>query len=130
MIRRQFVKLTTGSLIALGGSVFLVSCGGGYGGGASAAEDPAAPPQQSGTQIVYSTSIVGGHFHTFGIETSALASPPTDGVAGSTSDDAGHTHTVAVSMADLQSVAAGQTIKVTTGSTASHTHVLTLVKVA
>ena len=129
MIRRQFVKLTTGTLIALGGSVFLVSCGGGYG-GASAVEDPAAPPQQSGTQIVYTTSIDGAHFHTFGIETSVLASPPADGVAGSTSDDAGHTHAVAVSMADLQSVAAGQTIKVTTGTASSHTHVLTLVKLA
>ena len=129
MIRRQFVKLTTGSLLALGGSVFLVSCGGGYG-GASAAEDPAAPPQQSGTQIVYTTSVEGAHFHTFGIETSAFASPPTDGVAGSTSNDEGHTHAVAVSMTDLQSVAAGQTIKVTTGTASSHTHVLTLVKIA
>ena len=132
MIRRQFVKLTTGTLLALGGSVFLVSCGGGYGagGGASDAEDPAAPPQQSGTQIVYTTSDDDAHFHTFGIETSALAAPPTDGVAGSTSNDAGHTHAVAVSMTDLQSVAAGQTIKVTTGTASSHTHVLTLVKIA
>lgn len=130
MIRRQFVKLTTGSLIALGGSVFLVSCGGGSYGGSSDAEAPAAPPQQSGTQIVYSTSVDDAHFHTFGIDTSAFASPPADGVAGSTSDDAGHTHTVAVSMAELQSVGAGQTIKVTTGSTSNHTHVLTLVKVA
>ena len=130
MIRRQFVKLTTGSLIALGGSVFLVSCGGGYGSASTDAEDPAAPPQQSGTQIVYTTSDDDGHFHTFGIETSALASPPTDGVAGSTSNDAGHMHTVAVSMAELQSISAGQTIKVTTGTASSHTHVLTLVKIA
>ena len=101
MIRREFVKLTTGSLIALGGSVFLVSCGGGY--GTTSARDPAAPPQQNGSQFVYT---------------------------GSTSNDDGHTHTVAVSMADLQSVTAGQTIKVTTGSASSHTHVLTLVKIA
>ena len=65
MIRRQFMKLTTGSLIALGGSVFLVSCGGGgYGGSTTSdAEEPAAPPQQSGTQIVYTTSNDGAHFH-------------------------------------------------------------------
>jgi hypothetical protein len=132
MIRRQFVKLTTGSLIALGGSVFLFSCGGGgYGGSTTSdAEAPAAPPQQSGTQILYSTSVDGAHFHTFGIDTSAFASPPADGVAGATSNDAGHMHTVAVSMAELQSVGAAQTIKVTTGSAESHTHVLTLVKVA
>ena len=127
MIRREFVKLTTGSLIALGGSVFLVSCGG-Y--GATSAEDPAAAPQQSGSQILYTTSVDDAHFHTFGIDASAFASPPADGVAGSTSNDDGHTHPVAVSMADLQSVTAGQTIKVTTGSASSHTHVLTLVKIA
>ena len=128
MIRREFVKLTTGSLVALGGSLFFVSCGGDS--GTSDADQPAAPPVQSGTQIVYTTSNVGAHFHTFGIETSAFATPPTDGVSGSTSNDAGHTHTVAVSMSDLQSVGAGQTIKVTTGSASGHTHVLTLVKVA
>jgi len=128
MIRREFVKLTTGSLIALGGSVFLVSCGGGY--GTTSARDPAAPPQQNGSQFVYTTSVDDAHFHTFGIDASAFASPPADGVAGSTSNDDGHTHTVAVSMADLQSVTAGQTIKVTTGSASSHTHVLTLVKIA
>jgi hypothetical protein len=128
MIRREFVKLTAGSVVALGGSLFLVSCGGTT--GAASADDPAAPPQQSGTQIVYTTSFVQAHSHTFGIETSAFASPPTGGVAGSTSDDGAHTHAVAVSMADLQSVAAGQTIKVTTGLAAGHTHVLTLVKLA
>jgi hypothetical protein len=129
MIRRQFVKLTTGSLIALGGSAFLVSCGGGYG-GASDAEEPAAPPQRSGSQIVYTTSTDGAHFHTFALETSALASPPADGVSGATSNDEGHTHSVAVPMAGLQSVGAGQTIKVTTGSASGHMHVLTLVKIA
>ncbi|HEY6478022.1 MAG TPA: hypothetical protein VI456_15700, partial [Polyangia bacterium] len=107
MHRREFVKLTAGSVIALGGSLFLVSCGGEA--GTPGAEPPAAPPQQSGTQIIYTTSIDSGHFHTFGIDTSAFASPPTDGLAGSTSNDAGHTHTVAVSMAELQTVGAGQT---------------------
>jgi hypothetical protein len=128
MIRREFVKLTTGSLIALGGSVFLVSCGG-YG-ASSASEAPAAAPQQSGSQIVYTTSVDDAHFHTFAIDASAFASPPAEGLAGSTSNDDGHTHPVTVSMADLQSVTAGQTIKVTTGSASSHTHVLTLVKIA
>ena len=128
MIRREFVKLTAGSVVALGGSLFFVSCGSGT--GANGAGDPAAPPQQSGTQIVYTTSLDAGHFHTFGIETSAFASPPAGGVSGSTSNDSSHMHTVAVSMADLQSVGAGQTVKVTTGESGGHTHVLTLVKLA
>jgi hypothetical protein len=33
-------------------------------------------------------------------------------------------------MAQLQSVGAGQTVKVATGSTSGHTHTLTLVKLA
>ena len=129
MNRREFVNLTTGTVIALGGSLFLVSCGNDNG-TPSAADDPAAPPQQSGTQIVYTTSLVVGHSHTFGIETSAFTAPPADGVMGSTSNDEAHTHTVAISMTDLQNVGAGQTIKVTTGAESGHTHVLTLVKLA
>jgi hypothetical protein len=128
MNRREFVNLTTGAVIALGGSFFLVSCGNDN--GTPSADAPAAPPQQSGTQIIYTTSLVDAHSHTFGIDTSAFTSPPTAGVMGSTSNDAGHMHTVAVSMADLQNVGAGQTIKVTTGSDSGHMHVLTLVKLA
>ncbi|HLK88558.1 MAG TPA: hypothetical protein VKZ18_01615 [Polyangia bacterium] len=128
MIRREFVKLTAGSVVALGGSLFFVSCGGST--SAAGADDPGAPPQQSGTQIVYTSSVVQSHTHTFGIEMSAFASPPAAGVSGATSDDGAHTHSVAVSMADLQSVGDGQTIKVTTGVAAGHTHVLTLVKLA
>jgi hypothetical protein len=128
MKRRQFVKLTTGSLLALGGSLFVVSCGAES--GTSSADSPAAPPQQSGAEIIYTTSVAVGHFHTFGIDTSAFASPPADGLTGSTSNDAAHMHTVAVSMSDLQTIGAGQTVKVTTGSEGGHTHVLTLMKLA
>lgn len=126
--RREFVKLTAGSMIALGGSLFLVSCENET--GTPNGDNPAAPPQQSGTQIIYTTNVVGDHSHTFGIEMAALATPPTDGVMGSTSSGDGHTHTVAVVMTDLQMVGAGQTVKVTTGAASGHTHVLTLVKLA
>lgn len=128
MNRREFVNLTTGAVIALGGSLFLVSCGNDN--GTPSADSPAAPPQQSGTQIIYTTNLVEAHSHTFGIDTSAFTTPPTAGVMGSTSNDSGHMHTVAVSMTELQNVGAGQTIKVTTGSDSGHTHVLTLVKLA
>jgi hypothetical protein len=128
MNRREFANLTAGGLIALGGSLFLVSCANDN--GSPSGDSPAAPPQQSGAQIIYTTSFVAEHDHTFGIEVSAFTSPPTDGAMGSTSNDAGHTHAVAISMADLQNVGAGQTVKVTTGAESGHTHVLTLVKLA
>jgi hypothetical protein len=129
MNRREFVNLTVGSVIALGASRFLVSCG--YDTSTpNNGDNPAAPPQQSGTQIIYTTTFVGDHSHTFGIDTSSFASPPTDGVMGPTSNDAGHTHAVAISMADLQDIGAGQSVKVTTGSAGGHVHVLVLVKLA
>lgn len=128
MNRREFVNLSVGSVVALGGSLFLVSCGNDN--GTASGDDPGAPPQQSGTQIIYTTSVVSAHSHTFGVDTSAFSSPPADGVMGSTSNDEGHMHTVAVSVTDLQNLGAGQTIKVTTGSDSGHTHVLTLVKLA
>jgi hypothetical protein len=127
MDRREFVNLTVGSVIAVGGSLFLVTCG--SSGGTSVDNSPAAPPTQSGTTITYTTSNVSAHFHTFGVDVSAFSSPPAAGVSGSTSTDAGHMHTVAISMADLQNVEGGQTVLVTTGSTDGHMHVLTLVQV-
>lgn len=126
MDRREFVNLTVGSVIAVGGSLFLVSsCG--SSGGSSTDNGPAAPPMQVGTQVVYTTSNVSAHFHTFPIDLSAFATPPAAGVSGSTSVVSNHSHTVAISMADLQNCDGGQTVLITTGSAGGHTHVLTLV---
>ncbi|HEY5950976.1 MAG TPA: hypothetical protein VIV40_36035 [Kofleriaceae bacterium] len=91
---------------------------------------PDAPPARVGTTIVYTSNVVGDHSHTFAIEASSFTSPPTAGLAASTSSDDGHVHTVEVAMADLQDVAAGQTVKITTGAAGGHTHVLTFVKLA
>jgi hypothetical protein len=125
MDRREFVNLTVRSVIAVGGSLFLVTCGS----SSSTDNSPAAPPMQSGTQITYTTSNVAAHFHTFPVDLSAFSAPPAAGVSGSTSTDAGHAHTVAISMADLQNVDGGQIVLVTTGSSSGHTHVLTLVQI-
>ncbi len=136
MDRRQFLRLTVGSVLVLPVGTFLVSaCGGGYsspspspvtGGG----HPPAAPPQVVGNQAVYTSSVSGNHSHTFGIDLGDFASPPMAGVSGNTSVAFGHSHAVSVSMDDLAMVDAGQTVEVTAeaGST-GHTHVLTLVKI-
>ncbi|HXT95828.1 MAG TPA: hypothetical protein VN853_05985 [Polyangia bacterium] len=129
MDRREFVNLTVGSVIAMGGSLFLVSsCG--SSGSSPSNEPPAAAPVQSGTQITYTTSNDSAHFHTFAVDDSAFASPPAGGVSGSTSVDSAHSHPVAISMADLQNVENGQTVLVATGSTEGHAHVLTLVLIS
>ena len=125
-IRTGRREMMTSTLIALPAGLFLVSCSSSSSDGG---DDPAAPPTKSGSIVVYTSSMVQSHSHTFGVEASALATPPTDGVSGSTSADGGHTHSVSVTAQQLQSVSAGQSVKVTTTSTGGHTHVFTFVKV-
>jgi hypothetical protein len=126
MHRRHFLRRASGALLVLPFGSFLVqAC---YGTGASNGDAPAAPPTISGSSAVYTSNIDGGHSHTFTIALVAFTSPID--TQGQTSNDEGHTHSVAIAAADLQNVQTGQTVKVTTGNTESHTHVLTLVKVA
>jgi len=126
MDRRRFLRTSSGVLVAFPFGVFLVqAC---YGGGGSGGENPAAPPVLSGSNAVYTSSIDGDHSHTFTIALSAFTAPVDTN--GDTSTTEGHAHTVAISAAQLQSVEAGQTIQVTTGTSEAHTHVVTFVKVA
>ena len=81
----------------------------------------------SGSNAVYTSNIDGDHSHTFTIALSAFSAPAD--MQGQTSVDEGHMHSVAIATADLQSVQTGQTVKLTTGTSEAHTHVLTLVKV-
>jgi hypothetical protein len=128
MERRSFLKVAAGTLLILPVGTFLVEgCGDNQ---STSGDAPAAPPQKAGTQVVYTTNLVGAHSHTFGIEGAAFSSPPAAGVSGSTSSDEGHMHSVTVAMTDLQNVQNGQTVKITTAASGGHTHVLTLVKVA
>ena len=89
---------------------------------------PAAPPAVSGGDAVYTSNIDGDHSHTFSIALAVFTAPADS--QGQTSVDEGHAHSVAIAAAELQNVQAGQTVKLTTGTSESHTHILTLVKVA
>jgi len=126
MDRRRFLRTSSGLLVAFPFGVFLVqAC---YGADAPAGDSPAAPPAVSGSDAIYTSSIDGDHSHTYTIALSAFATPAD--TRGDTSTDEGHSHTVSISAAQLQDVELGQAIKVTTGTSESHTHVLTVVKVA
>jgi hypothetical protein len=125
--RRQFLRSAVGTVIALPVGMFLVQ-GCENESGTPNGDTPAAPPAMMETQVVYTTNVFGDHSHTFGIETTSFTSPPMAGLTGSTSSAEGHQHSVTVTMADLQNVQTGQTIKITSGLAEGHTHVLTLVK--
>lgn len=120
--RRQFV----GTIFVLPMGTFLVRCSSSSGSGGGG---PAAPPQESGGRITYTSSNVSDHFHTFALDAEALTSPPVGGVSGSTSTDAGHSHSVSITASELQNVGAGQSINRTTSEVSGHTHVFTFVKV-
>jgi hypothetical protein len=125
MNRRHFLRSNTRFLLVLPFGSFLVqAC---YATDAPAGDAPAAPPAISGTNAIYTSSIDGDHAHTFEIALTAFTAP-TD-VHGETSSDEGHTHSVAISGADLANVQSGRTVKVTTGTSESHAHVLTIVRI-
>jgi len=79
---------------------------------------------------VYISSTVQAHSHSFSLDDTAISAPPADGVSGDSSVEEGHSHTVAVSMAQLQQVSTGSSVQVTTGDAQGHTHVFTFVKIA
>jgi hypothetical protein len=70
------------------------------------------------------------HAHSFTIATSDLASPPTAGIDGSTSEAEGHAHAIALSQADLASIESGGTVNKVSGSADGHTHTFQFRKTA
>ncbi len=77
--------------------------------------------------MTVTSSCNGGHTHDFDVMTADLSSPPAAGVMGESTADPkdGHTHTVALSMAELQQIQAGSAVTKTSGVTLSHTHTFT-----
>jgi hypothetical protein len=124
MDRKNFL----GALLVLPFGIFLVHCSSDA--SSSDASAPAAPPTRSGGMDVYTSTTVSQHSHTFSLDDTAISAPPTDGVNGDSSTAQGHSHTVAISMAQLQQVATGSSVQVTSGDAGGHTHVFTFVKIA
>ena len=126
--RRDFVE----RLLVLPVGVFLLRCGSGtaatYDSAGAGSDPPGAPPAVSGAQVVYTSSNVQGHTHTFAIDIEDFVTPD-EGVSGETSDDAQHTHTVELSDLNLTSIQNGSAVKIATSSNAGHTHVFTFVRV-
>lgn len=127
MDRKHFL----GTLFALPAGLFLVHCSStASSSGGSDADAPAAPPTRSGGLDIYTCSTVASHHHTFSLDDTAFTSPPAEGVSGDSSNDGNHSHTVAISAAELTMVGLGDSVKVTCGSAGGHTHVFTFVKIA
>ena len=126
MQRREFCRLAGGTLLLIPAGLFLVrraaAASGAIGTGTT------NQPIRDGSKLIYTSSVVGNHSHTFGIEMDAIDKPPTAGVSGSSSVVENHSHSVVVSSAQLSSIKAGQTLEVRTGSAGGHSHVFTFLK--
>jgi hypothetical protein len=116
------------TLLVLPAGIFLVRCSSSSSNYTPPA--PAANPTVSGTQAIYSSSVSQDHFHTFGIPLTDFISPPSGGLSGDTSNDAGHTHHVSISMDEFASMQTGSSVAVTTTEVSGHTHVFTFVKLS
>ena len=127
MDRKQFL----GTLIVLPLGIFSLHCSSdsSTGSGSSDKDAPAAAPTQSNGMDVYTSSTVSQHHHTFTLDDSAIAAPPSAGVSGDSSTDGGHSHTVTISADQLSQVAMGGSVEITCGASGGHTHVFTFVKI-
>ena len=126
MQRREFFRLAGGTLLVIPAGLFLVRAGRAI----SQATNPTNQPVRNGTKLIYTSSVVGAHAHTFGIEMAAIDAPPADGVSGQSSVAENHSHKLVVSAAQLLNVRAGQTVEVTSGPAGAHRHLFTFLKLA
>ena len=124
MDRKHFL----GTLLVLPFGIFFVHCASSA--SSSDSNAPAAPPTQSGGMDIYTSTTVSAHAHTFTLDDAAISAPPAAGVSGDSSVAQGHSHTVAISMAQLQQVSTGSSVQITSGAAGGHTHVFTFVKIA
>jgi hypothetical protein len=126
MQRREFFRLAGGTLLAIPAGLFLVRAEPAI----SQTTNPTNQPVRNGTKLIYTSSVVGAHAHTFGIEIAAIDAAPAEGVSGQSSVAENHSHKVVVSAAQLLNIRAGHTVEVTSGSAGAHRHLFTFLKLA
>jgi hypothetical protein len=110
MNRREVIFRIGGVLLAIPASRVLSACGGDSGGGTS--------PQS----LTFTSSTDLGHIHTVSLQLTEISNPPTAGVNKTTSNEVGHTHMVSLTAAELDSIAAGNTVTKATTNDDNHTH--------
>jgi hypothetical protein len=136
MDRREFLRGFGKTLIVLPWGTFLVQCGSSHPSSGNAVvanptvpdpTPPDAPPQVLGPDVIYTSTSVDLHSHTFTVPAAQFSVPT--GVSGTTSEAQAHTHDVDFTFNDFSVASSGETVKITTTSTLGHMHVFTLVRV-
>ena len=114
------------ALSALAGAAFLAlliagvtGCGGG------------STTPTNGDSHVFTSTSVNSHTHTVTIDKIVVTTPPAAGIDETTSSNSGHTHSFAMTQAELTTVNGGTAVTVTTGNSdvgGAHTHQFTVSK--
>lgn len=106
MDRREVILKFGGLLLVLPAARVLMACGG-----------------SDGTQaLTFISSNDLGHTHTVALQMTDLTAPPPAGVNETTSFNTNHTHQVALTAAELDSIQAGTTVTKTTSTDDGHSH--------
>ncbi len=116
---------TQRTLAAIAGAAFLTVLMAGVTGCGS----PTSPPPS--VSRTFNSTDVNAHNHSVTIDTADVKIPPAAGISETTSSNVGHTHSFAMSQAQLTAVAAGTAVTITTGVSdfgGSHTHDFTISK--
>jgi hypothetical protein len=120
--RRQFLSGT--GVAAAGATVtLLVPSGCSTNSGTVASSTSAALPCDGAGS---DSSIVDGHSHAICISAAAIEAPPAEGATFATTRVSGHTHDLPLAQTQLQGLAAGQPITMTTSNAENHTHTFVL----
>ncbi len=118
MTRRNMLASLVGLLpmILLG----MIACSG--------SSSTTTPPNDTHT---FNSTITNYHSHTVTLNKTDVESPPMAGVAGDTSSSSGHTHSYALTQAELTTLMGGGSVTITTGDssvTGLHNHDITFSK--
>ncbi|HSA97236.1 MAG TPA: hypothetical protein VLJ16_14365 [Acidobacteriota bacterium] len=99
--------------------------------GISGCSSSTTPGGGGGTTHMFTSTSVNAHTHTVTIDRADVTTPPAAGITESTSSSAGHSHSFAMTQAQLTTVNGGTAVNITTGSssvTGAHTHDISISK--
>lgn len=127
MKRRELVIRIGSLLLLLPASRLVSACGGTSGpttgGGDGGTGNGTGGDADAGLQdLTFTSSAADGHTHTVTLEATMLNDSPASGAQKTTSVADGHTHTVSLTEAELDAIAAGQTVQKETTPASGHTH--------
>ena len=119
--RKQFCERMLSSSVVL---LFTACGGGGSGYSSSPSPSPAPTPTAAGTCGAGDAAITGNHGHALTVPRTDLDS--TVDITYNIQAQADHNHTVTLSAAQLAQLKAGQMVTVTSSTTFSHNHAVTV----